>query len=104
MTETLKLDSAQQTKIRSMIADETMAMEELRKNGRGQRGGGEGGGGGGRRGGRGAEEAVGAGVVVVVARLPIAQAAVREGEDRPRCAPSGIAPTSKSKRFSTRSS
>jgi hypothetical protein len=53
MTETLKLDSAQQTKIRSMIADETMAMEELRKNGGGQRGGGEGGGGGGRRGGRG---------------------------------------------------
>ena len=49
MTETLKLDSAQQTKIRSMIADETMAMEELRKNGGGQRGGG----GGGRRGGRG---------------------------------------------------
>ena len=33
MTETLKLDSAQETKIRSMIADETMAMEELRKNG-----------------------------------------------------------------------
>jgi hypothetical protein len=53
MTETLKLDSAQETKIRSMIADETMAMEELRKNGGGQRGGGEGGGGGGRRGGRG---------------------------------------------------
>ncbi|HEX9606777.1 MAG TPA: hypothetical protein VF962_06065 [Gemmatimonadaceae bacterium] len=53
LTETLKLDSAQQTKIRSMIADETMAMEELRKNGGGQRGGGEGGGGGGRRGGRG---------------------------------------------------
>jgi hypothetical protein len=53
MTETLKLDSAQETKIRSMIADETMSMEELRKNGSGQRGGGEGGGGGGRRGGRG---------------------------------------------------
>jgi Spy/CpxP family protein refolding chaperone len=53
MTETLKLDSAQQTKIRSMLADETMAMEDLRKNGGGQRGGGEGGGGGGRRGGRG---------------------------------------------------
>ena len=53
MTETLKLDSAQQDKIRSMIADETMAMEDLRKNGGGQRGGGEGGGGGGRRGGRG---------------------------------------------------
>ena len=53
MTETLKLDSAQQTKIRSMLADEIMAMEDLRKNGGGQRGGGEGGGGGGRRGGRG---------------------------------------------------
>jgi hypothetical protein len=53
MTETLKLDSAQQTKIRSMLADETMAMEDLRKSGGGQRGGGEGGGGGGRRGGRG---------------------------------------------------
>jgi len=53
LTETLKLDSAQETKIRSMIADETMAMEELRKNGGGQRGGGEGGGGGERRGGRG---------------------------------------------------
>ncbi len=52
MTETLKLDSAQQTKIRSMIADETMAIEELRKNGGGQRGGGGGEGGGGRRGGR----------------------------------------------------
>jgi len=50
MTETLKLDSAQQTKIRSMLADEIMAMEEIRKNGGGQRGGGEGGGGGGRRG------------------------------------------------------
>jgi len=53
MTETLKLDSAQETKIRSMLADEIMAMEELRKNGGGQRGGGEGGGGGGRRGGSG---------------------------------------------------
>ena len=52
MTETLKLDSAQQTKIRSMLADETMAMEDLRKNSGGQRGGGGGGGGGGR-GGRG---------------------------------------------------
>jgi hypothetical protein len=52
MTETLKLDSAQQTGIRSMLADETMAMEDLRKNGGGQRGGGGGGGGGGR-GGRG---------------------------------------------------
>jgi len=50
------------------------------------------------------EGAVSAGVV----RLPIAQvaekaAAVREAQ-RPRCAPSGIAPTSKSKEFSTRSS
>jgi hypothetical protein len=53
MTELLQLDSAQQTNIRSMIANETMAMEDLRKNGGGQRGGGEGGGGGGRRGGRG---------------------------------------------------
>jgi hypothetical protein len=53
MTETLKLDSVQQTKIRSMIADETMAMEELRKNEGGQRGGGGDEGGGGRRGGRG---------------------------------------------------
>lgn len=53
MTETLKLDSAQQTRIRSMIADEIMAMEDLRKNGGGQRGGGGGGGGGERGGGRG---------------------------------------------------
>src|SRR5258707_5316722 len=53
MTETLKLDSAQQTNIRWMLSQETMAMEELRKNSGGQRGGGEGGGGGGRRGGRG---------------------------------------------------
>jgi hypothetical protein len=53
MTETLKLDSAQQTNIRWMLAQETMAMEELRKNAGGQRGGGDGGGGGGRRGGRG---------------------------------------------------
>jgi hypothetical protein len=54
MTETLKLDSAQQTNIRWMLSQETMAMEELRKNRGGQRGGGEGGGGGGgRRGGRG---------------------------------------------------
>ena len=49
MTETLQLDSAQQTTIRSMIVNETMAMEDLIKNGGGQRGGG----GGGRRGGRG---------------------------------------------------
>jgi hypothetical protein len=53
MTETLKLDSAQETNIRWMLAQETMAMEELRKNGGGQRGGGDSGGGGGRRGGRG---------------------------------------------------
>ena len=53
MTETLKLDSAQQTNIRWMLSQETMAMEELRKNGGGQRGGGDSGGGGGRRGGRG---------------------------------------------------
>jgi len=52
MTETLKLDSAQQTNIRWMLSQETMAMEELRKNSGGQRGGGDGGGGG-RRGGRG---------------------------------------------------
>ncbi len=50
------------------------------------------------------EGAVGVGVVAMV-RLPIAQAAVREREGhRPRCAPSGNAPTSKSKQFSTRSS
>jgi hypothetical protein len=54
LTETLKLDSAQQTSVRRALAEETMAMEELRKNGGGQRGGGGGeGGGGGRRGGRG---------------------------------------------------
>ena len=104
MTETLKLDSAQQTKIRSMIADEQWRWKNSERTGAVSAaegrveaavdGAAEGG----------AEEAVGAGVVVVVARLPIAQAAVREGEDRPRCAPSGIAPTSKSKRFSTRSS
>ena len=103
MTETLKLDSAQQTKIRWMLANETMAMEDLRKNGGGQRGGGGGGGAVEEAVEGGVEGAVGAGVVVV--RLPIAQAAVREGEaHRPRCAPSGIAPTSKSKQFSTRSS
>jgi hypothetical protein len=53
MTETLKLDSAQQDKIRWMLSQEMMAMEDLRKNQGGQRGGGDGGGGGGRRGGRG---------------------------------------------------
>jgi hypothetical protein len=63
LTETLKLDSAQQTIVRSILADETMEMEDLRKNSGGQRGGGgggmrgggrggmRGGGGGGRRGG-----------------------------------------------------
>jgi uncharacterized membrane protein YgcG len=53
MTETLKLDSAQQTNIRWMLSQETMAMEEIMKDRGGQRGGGDGGGGGGRRGGRG---------------------------------------------------
>jgi len=53
MTETLKLDSAQQDKIRWMLSQETMAMEELRKNEGGRRAGGDDGGGGGRRGGRG---------------------------------------------------
>jgi hypothetical protein len=47
MTETLKLDSAQQTTVRSILSDETMEMEDLRKNSGGQRGGGGGGGGGG---------------------------------------------------------
>ena len=54
LTETLKLDSAQQTRIRSILADETMEMQELRKNSGGQRAGGGGGGRGGERsGGRG---------------------------------------------------
>jgi hypothetical protein len=55
MTETLKLDSTQQDKIRSILADETMDMEALRKNAGGQRAGGagqRGGRGGGRGGGR----------------------------------------------------
>jgi hypothetical protein len=55
MTETLKLDSTQQTGIRSILADETMEMEALRKNAGGQRAGAEGqrgGRGGGRGGGR----------------------------------------------------
>jgi hypothetical protein len=55
MTETLKLDSAQQDKIRWILADETMQMEALRKNAGGQRagtGGQRGGRGGGRGGGR----------------------------------------------------
>jgi hypothetical protein len=50
MTETLKLDSAQQSKVRWIIAAETMQMEALRTNGGGRRGAGEGGGGGGGRG------------------------------------------------------
>ena len=54
LTEALKLDSAQQTTIRSILADETMEMEDLRKNSGGQRAAGEGGGrGGGMRGGGG---------------------------------------------------
>lgn len=52
LTETLKLDSAQQTKVRSILADETMEMEQLRARSGGQRAEGGGGGrGGGRRGG-----------------------------------------------------
>jgi len=51
MTETLKLDSAQQEKIRWIISGETVDLEALRKNAGGQRA--EGGGGGGRRGGGG---------------------------------------------------
>ena len=46
LTETLKLDSAQQDKVRSILADQTMEMEDLRKNSGGQRAGGGGGGGG----------------------------------------------------------
>jgi hypothetical protein len=56
MTETLKLDSAQQEKVRWIISGETVDMEALRKNAGGQRGGEDGGGsgrGGGRRGGGG---------------------------------------------------
>jgi len=55
MTETLKLDSAQQSKIRWILSGETVDMEALRKNAGGQRagtGGGRGGRGGGRGGGR----------------------------------------------------
>ena len=37
MTETLKLDTAQQSKVRWIIAAETMQMEALRKNGGGER-------------------------------------------------------------------
>ena len=52
LTETLKLDSAQQVTVRSILSDETMEMEDLRKSsgGRGGGGGGEGRGGGGGRG------------------------------------------------------
>jgi hypothetical protein len=55
MTETLKLDSAQQDKIRWIVSGETVDMEALRKSAGSQRaegGGGGGGGGGGRGGGR----------------------------------------------------
>ena len=53
LTDALKLDSAQQVGVRSIVVDETMAMEELRKSSGGQRGAGSGGGGrGGRGGGR----------------------------------------------------
>jgi hypothetical protein len=48
LTETLKLDSAQQDRVRWILANETMDMEALRKNGAGRSGGG-----GGQRGGRG---------------------------------------------------
>jgi hypothetical protein len=51
LTDKLQLTSAQQTKIRSILSDETMQMEALRKNAGNQRGGG--GGGMGRRGGGG---------------------------------------------------
>ena len=76
LTETLKLDSAQQDKVRSILADQTMEMEDLRKSsggqraggggGRGGRGGGggggmRGGGGGGRRGGGAAPDSTGGG-------------------------------------------
>jgi hypothetical protein len=89
MTETLKLDSAQQSKIRWIISGETVDMVVRALGG----GGGV------------VDGAVDGAVGAVVVRLPIAQAAVREEEaHRARCAPSGIAPTSKSKQFSTRSS
>lgn len=59
MTETLKLDSAQQDKIRWIVSGETMDIEALRNKGGGQRSGGgmgggrhRGGGGGGGGGGR----------------------------------------------------
>lgn len=51
LTETLKLDSAQQVTVRSILSDETMEMEDLRKSsGARGGGGGEGRGGGGGRG------------------------------------------------------
>ena len=52
LTETLKLDSAQQDKVRFIVAGEVGALEDLRNKSGGQRGG-MGGGGGGGRGGRG---------------------------------------------------
>jgi hypothetical protein len=51
LTEALKLDSAQQTTVRSILSDETMEMEDLRKNSGGQRAGGDGSGRGGGKGG-----------------------------------------------------
>lgn len=71
MTETLKLDSAQQDKIRWIVSGETVDIAALRKNGGGQRaesggrrgggGGGRGGGGGGRRGGGAPPDSTGSG-------------------------------------------
>lgn len=57
LTDKLQLNSAQQTKIRSILSDETMQMEALRKNAGNQRGSGGGGGGmgRGRRGGGGGQ-------------------------------------------------
>jgi len=52
LTETLKLDSAQQEKVRFIVAGEIMSLEELHKNSGGERGE-SGAGGGGGRGGRG---------------------------------------------------
>jgi hypothetical protein len=52
LTDTLQLDSTQQTTVRSILADETMEVEDLRKNSGGQRAGGGGGERGGGRGGR----------------------------------------------------
>ncbi|HEY1951946.1 MAG TPA: hypothetical protein VGG76_03990 [Gemmatimonadaceae bacterium] len=50
LTEKLGLDTTQQAKVRSVLADETMQMEALRPGSGGQRGGERGGGGGGRGG------------------------------------------------------